>query len=126
MKGASRPKYRCYYDTYFPNIYLCTRGARSAQGFEYARTQNPTRQVLEANLAALENGTDAVCFSSGLAAMDAVLKLLNPGDEVIATDDLYGGSYRIVTKVFAKYGIRFHFTNLIDLESLSSSIVIPK
>ncbi|MCB9308882.1 MAG: cystathionine gamma-synthase [Lewinellaceae bacterium] len=92
------------------------------KGFEYARTQNPTRQVLEANLAALENGSDAVCFSSGLAAMDAVLKLLNPGDEVIATDDLYGGSYRIMTKVFAKYGIRFHFTNLMDLEKVSQLI----
>lgn len=88
------------------------------KGYEYARTQNPTRTVLEKNLAALENGTDAVCFSSGLAAMDAVLKLLNPGDEVIATDDLYGGSYRIMTKVFAKYGIKFHFAGISDIGKL--------
>ena len=76
------------------------------KGYEYARTQNPTRTVLEENLAALENGTDAICFSSGLAAMDSILKLLNPGDEVISTDDLYGGSYRLMTKVFGKYGIK--------------------
>ena len=88
------------------------------KGYEYARTQNPTRSVLEANLTALENGTDGICFSSGLAAMDAVLKLLSPGDEVIATDDLYGGSYRIMTKVFQKYGITFNFTDLTKLENL--------
>lgn len=92
------------------------------KGYEYARTQNPTRSVLEANLAALENGTDAICFSSGLAALDAILKLLNPGDEVIATDDLYGGSYRLMTKVFAKYGIGFHFTGFDDLSSLEALV----
>ncbi|MFZ1705339.1 MAG: cystathionine gamma-synthase [Saprospiraceae bacterium] len=94
------------------------------KGFEYARTQNPTRAVLEANLAALENGHDAICFSSGLAALDAVLKMLKPGDEVIATDDLYGGSYRLMTKIFGNYGIKFHFTsfdNIENLEKLSSS-----
>lgn len=82
------------------------------KGYEYARTQNPTRTVLENNLAALENGSHAICFGSGLAAMDSILKLLQPGDEVIATDDLYGGSYRIMTKVFGKYGIQFKFANL--------------
>ncbi|MEZ4909760.1 MAG: cystathionine gamma-synthase [Saprospiraceae bacterium] len=92
------------------------------KGYEYARTQNPTRSVLEANIAALENGTDGICFSSGLAAMDAVLKLLSPGDEVIATDDLYGGSYRIMTKVFQKYGIKFHFADLTKLENLDKLI----
>jgi cystathionine gamma-lyase len=92
------------------------------KGYEYARTQNPTRTVLEANLAALENGTDAICFSSGLAAMDAVLKLLNPGDEVIATDDLYGGSYRLMTKVFGKYGIKFHFAGIGDTQKLGALI----
>lgn len=92
------------------------------KGYEYARTQNPTRTVLEANLAALENGTDAICFGSGLAAMDAVLKLLNPGDEVICTDDLYGGSYRIMTKVFGKYGIKFQFASISDINVLDSLI----
>ena len=92
------------------------------KGYEYARTQNPTRTVLEANLSSLENGTDAICFSSGLAAMDAVLKLLNPGDEVIATDDLYGGSYRLMTKVFGKYGIKFHFAGIGDTQKLSALI----
>ncbi|MBL7792191.1 MAG: PLP-dependent transferase, partial [Saprospiraceae bacterium] len=76
------------------------------KGYEYARTQNPTRKALQDNLAALENGNFGVCFSSGLAAMDTVLKLFNPGDEVIATNDLYGGSYRQLTKVHERYGIK--------------------
>ena len=71
--------------------------------------QNPTRSTLEKNLAALENGLDAICFGSGLGATDAILKLLSPGDEMVATNDLYGGSYRIMTKVFEKYGIKFTF-----------------
>jgi len=92
------------------------------KGYEYARTQNPTRTVLETNLAALENGTGAICFASGLAAMDSVLKLLNPGDEVIATDDLYGGSYRIMTKVFGKYGIKFQFADISNISKLDALI----
>jgi hypothetical protein len=79
------------------------------KGYEYARTQNPTRTALEKNLAALENGKYARCFASGMAATDAVAKLLKPGDEVISINDLYGGTYRIFTKVFAQYGIKFHF-----------------
>ena len=90
------------------------------QGYEYARTQNPTRTALEKNLAALENGTDAICFASGLAAMDATLKLLEPGDEVISTNDLYGGSYRLMTKVFAKYGIVFHFCDMANPDIVSA------
>jgi len=82
------------------------------KGFEYSRTQNPTRQALENNLAALENGKYGLCFASGMAAIDCVLKLLDPGDEVISTNDLYGGTYRIFTKVFSKYGIKFHFVNM--------------
>ena len=82
------------------------------QGYEYARTQNPTRSVLEANLAALEDGTHGICFASGLAAMDAVLKLLDPGDEILSTNDLYGGSYRIMTSVFKKYGIESRFIGM--------------
>ena len=92
------------------------------KGYEYARTQNPTRAVLEKNLAALENASDAICFGSGLAAMDSVLKLLNPGDEVIACDDLYGGSYRIMTKVFSKYGIKFQFVGMGDVSQLDTLI----
>lgn len=92
------------------------------KGYEYARTQNPTRHALEDNIAALENGTDAVCFASGLAAMDSILKLLNPGDEVIATDDLYGGSYRLMTRVFGKYGIKFQYVGMGDVEALSQKI----
>jgi len=79
------------------------------KGFEYARTQNPTRNVLQDNLAALENGTHGICFGSGLAALDAILKLLSPGDEVISTNDLYGGSYRLMNQVFGRYGIKFHY-----------------
>ncbi|HOY11495.1 MAG TPA: cystathionine gamma-synthase [Saprospiraceae bacterium] len=89
------------------------------QGYEYARTQNPTRSALEKNLAALENGVDAICFASGLAAMDATLKLLEPGDEVISTNDLYGGSYRLMTKVFAKYGIVFHFCDMSNSDNVA-------
>jgi cystathionine beta-lyase len=82
------------------------------KGFEYSRTQNPTRQALENNLAALENGNHGLCFASGMASIDCILKLLKPGDEVISTNDLYGGTYRIFTKVFSKYGIKFHFVNM--------------
>lgn len=95
------------------------------KGYAYARSQNPTRAALEANLAALENGVDAICYSSGLAAADAVLKLLSPGDEVIATNDLYGGSYRIMTRVFANYGIKFHFIALDSADELAQHIT-PK
>jgi len=84
------------------------------KGYEYARTQNPTRTVLQNNLAALENGTACFCFSSGMAAIDAVAHLLNPGDEVIAINDLYGGTYRLFTRVYAGYGIRFQFTGMED------------
>ena len=92
------------------------------KGYEYARTQNPTRKTLEANLAALENGNFGICFGSGLAAIDAVMKLLKPGDEVISTNDLYGGSYRLMTKIFGKYGIRFNFIDLQDINRLKDEI----
>lgn len=82
------------------------------KGFEYARTQNPTRDVLEKNLSALENGYDAICFSSGLAAMDAIMKLLSPGDEIISTNDLYGGSYRQMVRVYGKFGLVSHFVDM--------------
>ncbi len=92
------------------------------KGFEYARTQNPTRTVLENNLAALENGTAGICFGSGLAAMDAILKLLNPGDEIISTNDLYGGSYRLMVRVYERYGIKAHFIDLSDTRKLEKKI----
>ncbi len=92
------------------------------KGFEYSRTGNPTRAALERNIAAIENGKHGLCFGSGLAAIDAVIKLLNPGDEVISTNDLYGGSYRIFTKIFEKYGIKFHFVGMQDPVKIESMI----
>jgi len=82
------------------------------KGYEYSRTGNPTRSSLEQNLASLENGKFGLCFGSGLAAIDAIIKLLSPGDEVISTNDLYGGTYRIFTKIFENYGIKFHFIGM--------------
>src|SRR5580698_9397783 len=84
------------------------------KGYEYARTQNPTRDVLQNNLAALENGKYALCFSSGLAATDAVIKLLSSGDEMLASNDLYGGTYRILTKVFSRFSITSKFVDMTD------------
>ena len=88
------------------------------KGYEYARTQNPTRDALQDALAAIENGTHGISFGSGLAATDAVIKLLNPGDEVIVSSDLYGGTYRIFTKVFARYGVKFHFIGMQDAQNI--------
>lgn len=92
------------------------------KGYEYARTKNPTRTALENNLAALENGKMAICFSSGLAAMDAVLKLLDPGDQVISTNDLYGGSYRLMQQVFGKYGIQFDYVNMDSVDNIDALV----
>ncbi len=91
------------------------------KGFEYSRTHNPTRTALQNSFASLENAKYGVAFSSGLAAIDAIIKLLSPGDEVISTNDLYGGTFRLFTKIFEKYGVKFHFTslhNVSDVESL--------
>ena len=91
------------------------------KGFEYSRTHNPTRTALQNSFASIENAKYGVAFSSGLAAIDAIIKLLSPGDEVISTNDLYGGTFRLFTKVFEKYGVKFHFTslhNVSDVESL--------
>jgi len=92
------------------------------KGYEYARTQNPTRTVLQNALAAIENGQYGLCFGSGMAATDAVAKLLMPGDEVIVSNDLYGGTYRIFTKVFANYGIKFHFIDMSNAENIRGYI----
>ncbi len=92
------------------------------KGYEYARTQNPTRSVLEENLAALENGKHGICFSSGLAAMDAILKTLDPGDEIVSTSDLYGGSYRLITKIYEKFGLKGHFIPMDDLDQVEKEL----
>ncbi len=92
------------------------------KGYAYARGANPTRNALQKSIAALENGKFGLCFSSGMGATDAVIKLLNPGDEVITSNDLYGGSYRMFKKVFEKYGIKFHFIDLTDIKNLHQYI----
>ena len=92
------------------------------KGFEYSRTHNPTRTALQNAFASLENAKYGVAFSSGLAAVDAIIKLLEPGDEVISTNDLYGGTYRLFTKIFEKYGVKFHFTSMHNLEDVKSLI----
>ena len=97
-------------------------GVGNHKGYEYSRTQNPTRHALEKNIAAIENGKFGACFGSGLAAIDCVLKMLNPGDEVISTNDLYGGSYRIFKTIFEKYGIIFHFVNMQDVDAVAALV----
>ena len=92
------------------------------KGYEYARSQNPTRQALETAMAAIENGKHGLCFGSGVAATDAVLRLLRPGEEVIAANDMYGGTYRLFTKIFEPAGIRFHFVNMQDPANIKEFI----
>lgn len=90
------------------------------KGYAYARGANPTRNALQKSLAALENGKYAICFSSGMGAADAVIKLLNPGDEVITSNDLYGGSYRMFRHVFERFGIKFHFIDLGNVNTINN------
>ncbi len=97
-------------------------GVGNHKGYEYSRTQNPTRHALEKNIAAIENGKFGACFGSGLAAIDCVIKMLSPGDEVISTNDLYGGSYRIFKTIFEKYGIVFHFVNMQDVSAVEALV----
>lgn len=92
------------------------------KGYEYARTQNPTRSALELALAEIENGAFASCFASGMAATDVLLKTLQSGDEIIATNDLYGGTYRLLTKVFSQFGIKSTFIDMSDLKNLEQAI----
>lgn len=92
------------------------------KGYAYSRSLNPTRHALEKALAELENAKYGACFGSGVAAIDCLLKMLNPGDEVISTNDLYGGSYRIFTGIFEKYGIQFHFVDMSNLEKVEGLI----
>ena len=97
-------------------------GVGNHKGYEYSRTQNPTRSALQKSISALENGAHGACFGSGLAAIDCLIKMLKPGDEVISTNDLYGGSYRIFKTIFEKYGIVFHFVNMSNKQNVSDKI----
>ena len=114
------------YGAVMPPIYQTSTYAQTTpgghKGFEYSRTHNPTRQALEKSLASIENGKHGLAFASGLAAMDAVMKLLKPGDEVISTNDLYGGSYRLFTKIFEDFGLKFHFVGMNDLSNVEAAI----
>jgi cystathionine beta-lyase len=109
-----------------PPIFNTSTFAQSSpgvhSGYEYSRAANPTRTALENALASIENGSTGLAFASGLAAIDAVLKLLKPDDEVIAMDDLYGGTYRMFTKIYAQYGIKFHFVDMNNIELFKSKI----
>jgi len=106
-----------------PPVFLTSTYAQSSpgtnKGYEYSRAANPTRTALENNFAAIENGTHGFAFASGLSAIDAVLKLLHPGDEVITSDDLYGGTYRMFTRLFDKYGLKFQFVDLTEAENVT-------
>ena len=110
------------YGAVMPPIYQTSTYAQSTpgghQGFEYSRTHNPTRKALEQGLASIENGEHGLAFASGLAAMDTVMKLLRPGDEVISTNDLYGGSYRLFTTIFEPLGLKFKFVNMQSSENI--------
>jgi len=114
------------YGAVMPPIYQTSTYAQATpgghQGFEYSRTHNPTRQALEKSLASIEAGKFGFAFGSGLAAMDAVLKLLKPGDEIISTDDLYGGSYRLFTKIFEDFGLKFHFVGMDNPQKIEKFI----
>lgn len=114
------------YGAVMPPIYQTSTYAQTTpgghQGFEYSRSANPTRTALENALASIENGTYGLAFASGLSAIDAVIKLLNPGDEVVSTNDLYGGSYRLFKQIFEKYGIKFHFIGMQSIETIEQHI----
>lgn len=114
------------YNAVMPPIYQTSTYAQSSpgnhKGYEYSRTHNPTRTALERSFASIENANYGLAFASGLAAIDAIIKLLKPGDEVISTNDLYGGTYRLFTKIFSTYGIKFHFAGMHDIISIEKLI----
>lgn len=114
------------YGAVMPPIYQTSTYAQTTpgghKGFEYSRSGNPTRAALESSFASIESGNYGLAFASGLAAMDAVIKLLNPGDEVVSTNDLYGGSYRIFKQIFEKYGIVFHFVDMQDVSEIENKV----
>ncbi|RXJ52709.1 cystathionine gamma-synthase [Gelidibacter gilvus] len=114
------------YGAVMPPIYQTTTYAQTTpgghKGYEYSRSGNPTRTALENSFASIENGTHGLAFGSGLAAIDAVMKLLKPGDEVISTNDLYGGTYRLFTKIFEGFGIKFHFVGMENASKIESYV----
>ncbi|CAI8187712.1 MAG: Cystathionine beta-lyase [Formosa sp. Hel1_33_131] len=114
------------YGAVMPPIYQTTTYAQTTpgghQGYEYSRSHNPTRHALEKSFASIENGQFGLAFGSGLAAIDAVLKLLKPGDEVVSTNDLYGGTYRLFTQIFEKFQIKFHFVGMDNAHNIESVI----
>ncbi len=114
------------YGSVMPPIYQTSTYAQTTpgghKGYEYSRTHNPTRHALEQSFASIENGNFGLAFGSGLAAIDAIIKLLQPGDEVISTNDLYGGTYRLFTKVFEKFQIKFHFVGMENVEQIEHHI----
>ena len=114
------------YGAVMPPIYQTSTYSQTKpgehQGYEYSRTHNPTRTALENSLASIENGNFGLAFSSGLSAIDAILKLFEPGDEIISTNDLYGGSYRLFDKVFKKFGLKFIFSDLQNIEEIKDLI----
>ncbi|WP_283636843.1 cystathionine gamma-synthase [Aquaticitalea lipolytica] len=114
------------YGSVMPPIYQTSTYAQSTpgghKGYEYSRTHNPTRNALENAFASIENGNYGLAFGSGLAAIDAVIKLLKPGDEVVSTNDLYGGSYRLFTKIYADFGIKFHFVGMQNAANIKNYI----
>lgn len=124
IHGGQQPD--AAYGAVMPPIYQTSTYAQSTpgghKGFEYSRSQNPTRQALENAIASIENGNYGMAFGSGLAAIDAVIKLLQPGDEVISTNDLYGGSYRLFTGIFEKFGITFHFVSMENAQNIEQHI----
>ncbi|WP_204344304.1 cystathionine gamma-synthase [Psychroserpens algicola] len=114
------------YGSVMPPIYQTSTYAQSTpgghKGYEYSRTHNPTRNALENAFASIENGKHGLAFGSGLAAIDAVIKLLEPGDEVVSTNDLYGGTYRLFTSIFKKFGIKFHFIGMENVSNIERYI----
>ena len=114
------------YGAVMPPIYQTSTYAQASpgehKGYEYSRTQNPTRHALERSIASLENAKYGLAFSSGLSAIDAIMKLFKSGDEIISTNDLYGGSYRLFNKIYKKFGLKFIFTDLRDLSNVESLI----
>jgi len=114
------------YGSVMPPIYQTSTFAQTTpgghKGFEYSRSGNPTRSALENSFASIENGKHGLAFGSGLAAIDAVIKLLEPGDEVVSTSDLYGGTYRLFTSIFKKFGIKFHFIGMENADNIENYI----
>ena len=124
IHGGQKPD--AAYGSVMPPIYQTTTYAQTTpgghKGYEYSRTHNPTRNALENAFASIENGNFGLAFGSGLAAIDAVMKLLKPGDEVISTNDLYGGTYRLFTSIFEGFGIKFHFVGMNNASNIESYV----